>query len=146
MDIVPVPDREDSWRNIEMHETSRRYQLHSFESGAHMTVLVLLNTGAGSIKGADSGDLEKRLRIGFQARGIETEVRLAEGREIAEMARQFAVSQSPGGRSRMLVVGGGDGTLGSAASAIAGTNVVMGVLPLGTLNHFARDIGLPKRS
>ena len=108
-----------------------------------MTVLVLLNAGAGSIKGADSGDVEKRLRNGFQARGIETEVSLAEGREIAEMARKFAVSKSRGKKSRTLVVGGGDGTLGSVASAITGTNVVLGVLPLGTLNHFARDIGLP---
>ncbi|MFB9979251.1 diacylglycerol/lipid kinase family protein [Mesorhizobium kowhaii] len=107
-----------------------------------MTVLVLLNAGAGSIKGADSGDLEKRLRSGFQARGIETEVRLAEGREIAEMARKFAVSKSRGKKSRMLVVGGGDGTIGSVASAISGTNVVIGILPLGTLNHFARDLGL----
>ena len=41
------------------------------------------------------------------------------------------------------MVGGGDGTLGSAASALAGTEVALGVLPLGTLNHFAKDLGLP---
>jgi YegS/Rv2252/BmrU family lipid kinase len=121
---------------------SSRYQFPPSQV-AHMTVLVLLNAGAGSIKGADGGDLEKRLRNGFQARGIETEVRLAEGREIAEMARKFAVTKSRGKKSRTLVIGGGDGTLSSVASAITGTNVVLGVLPLGTLNHFARDIGLP---
>jgi diacylglycerol kinase family enzyme len=108
-----------------------------------MKVLVLLNAGAGSIKRANSDDLEKRLRSGFQARGVETEVRLADGHEVAEMAHSFVSAKSPGDKPRILVVGGGDGTLGSAASAVAGTDVVLGVLPLGTLNHFARDLGLP---
>lgn len=64
------------------------------------------------------------------------------GNQIAEMAHSFVRAKSPGGKARTLVVGGGDGTLGSAASAVAGTDVVLGVLPLGTLNHFARDFGL----
>lgn len=70
-------------------------------------------------------------------------MRLADGREIADMARKLVASQSPGDEPPTLVVGGGDGTLGSVASAVAGTDVVLGVLPLGTLNHFARDLGLP---
>jgi diacylglycerol kinase family enzyme len=42
-------------------------------------------------------------------------------------------------------VGGGDGTIGAAAAAVAGTKVPLGILPMGTLNHFARDLGLPLR-
>jgi diacylglycerol kinase family enzyme len=42
-----------------------------------------------------------------------------------------------------LVAAGGDGTVNSVASAVAGTGRPMGVLALGTLNHFARDLGLP---
>jgi len=40
-------------------------------------------------------------------------------------------------------VGGGDGTVGSVASVLAGGEKVMGILPLGTLNHFAKDLEIP---
>ena len=37
----------------------------------------------------------------------------------------------------LVIVGGGDGTVSGVASALAGTDKTMAVLPLGTLNHFA---------
>ena len=43
----------------------------------------------------------------------------------------------------LVIVGGGDGTISAAASALAGTETRLGILPLGTLNHFARDLGIP---
>lgn len=45
--------------------------------------------------------------------------------------------------SRRILVSGGDGTIATAASALAGTSVELAVLPGGTLNHFARDNGVP---
>jgi Diacylglycerol kinase catalytic domain len=42
-----------------------------------------------------------------------------------------------------VVVAGGDGTIASAASVLAGTSTALAVLPGGTLNHFARDHGIP---
>ncbi|MDQ6701229.1 MAG: sphingosine kinase [Acidobacteriota bacterium] len=44
-----------------------------------------------------------------------------------------------------VVAGGGDGTISSVASALAGTDVPLGILPLGTWNHFAKDVGIPLR-
>jgi diacylglycerol kinase family enzyme len=39
--------------------------------------------------------------------------------------------------------GGGDGTVNGVAAALVDTGIALGVLPLGTLNHFAKDLGVP---
>jgi diacylglycerol kinase family enzyme len=44
----------------------------------------------------------------------------------------------------LVVAGGGDGTVSAVAGVVAGTNVALGVLPMGTLNHFAKDVGIPQ--
>ena len=43
----------------------------------------------------------------------------------------------------MVVAAGGDGTMNAVAGALADTETPMGVLPLGTLNHFAKDLNYP---
>lgn len=42
-----------------------------------------------------------------------------------------------------IVAGGGDGTVSTVANALVDTDTVLGILPLGTLNHFAKDAGIP---
>ena len=42
-----------------------------------------------------------------------------------------------------VVAAGGDGTVRSVAAGLAGSHTPLGVLPLGTLNHFAKDMGIP---
>ena len=46
-------------------------------------------------------------------------------------------------RRRPVVAGGGDGTVNAVAGKLAGTDTALGVLPMGTLNHFAKDVGIP---
>ncbi|KTD62291.1 diacylglycerol/lipid kinase family protein [Legionella shakespearei] len=43
----------------------------------------------------------------------------------------------------VILIGGGDGSVRTVAHHCAHTNTVLGVLPLGTLNHFAKEMGLP---
>ena len=46
------------------------------------------------------------------------------------------------GKDKLVIIGGGDGTLSAAADVFAGTKTTLGVLPLGTGNAFARDLGI----
>src|SRR5688572_14002955 len=55
-----------------------------------------------------------------------------------EEARQACIEQ-PG----VLVAAGGDGTVNATVAAIAGSDIPFAVIPLGTFNYFARDIGMP---
>ncbi len=43
----------------------------------------------------------------------------------------------------LIVVGGGDGSVSSVAGVLAGSDAILGVLPLGTANDFARTLGIP---
>jgi YegS/Rv2252/BmrU family lipid kinase len=47
------------------------------------------------------------------------------------------------GRPAVIVAAGGDGTVSTVAALLKGSDIALGVLPLGTLNHFARDLRIP---
>jgi diacylglycerol kinase family enzyme len=59
-----------------------------------------------------------------------------------EKLRDAIQSAVDNGAKRILVAGG-DGSIGTAAAVLAGRNVELALLPGGTLNHFARDHGIP---
>lgn len=54
-----------------------------------------------------------------------------------------AVRRAIADRADAVVAAGGDGTVSAVAGVLAGTDMPMGVLPWGTLNHFAKDVGIP---
>jgi len=55
----------------------------------------------------------------------------------------FLAARALAERHQPIVAGGGDGTVNAVASKLAGIDVSLGVLPMGTLNHFAKDAGIP---
>jgi diacylglycerol kinase family enzyme len=101
-----------------------------------MRANVLLNRGGGSVND-DKAQVDVITRAMLEA-GIDATVALVDGGEIAGRSRAAAERGDP-----VLIVGGGDGSISAAAGALAGSNTVLGVLPLGTLNHFAKDLGIP---
>jgi diacylglycerol kinase family enzyme len=97
---------------------------------------VIINCAAGGGPDTEAGRVVEEA---FASCGALARVHLArEGEELTELARA-AVSNG----ARAVVAGGGDGTVGAVASALVGTDKALGVLPLGTLNHFAKDLRIP---
>jgi diacylglycerol kinase family enzyme len=100
-----------------------------------MKIRLIANRGGGSA----GEDAESRLSEAFAGLDVDVDLRLVEPdaleRECAEAARAEGVDA--------VAVAGGDGTVSAAAGALAGTGRPLGLLPFGTLNHFARDAGIP---
>jgi diacylglycerol kinase family enzyme len=53
------------------------------------------------------------------------------------------LKQAVDSRTKRILVAGGDGTIATAASLVAKTDIELAILPGGTLNHFARDHNIP---
>lgn len=73
-------------------------------------------------------------RILPQARVTFTDAGADIGALVADLVRQGAT---------VVAAAGGDGTVNAVAAALVDTESALGVVPIGTLNHFAKDVGLP---
>ncbi len=101
---------------------------------ASAPVLLLVN-GHSRQGRAQFGDAVARLR----AAGVEVKEAVLT-RDKAETER--LLRREIEAKARLVVVGGGDGTLSACAGFLAGSEVAMGVLPMGTGNTFVRSLGL----
>jgi diacylglycerol kinase family enzyme len=102
------------------------------------SVDVIINAASGF---QDKEEIRRRLQDLFTAGGVEARISIAEtGKQVDQLARSAAR-----GGGQVIVAGGGDGTISTVASAIieSGSSKVLGVVPLGTLNHFAQDLHIP---
>lgn len=102
-----------------------------------MRIAVVLNTTAGGLLGADraSADLAALL----EQAGHDAVIEPDDGRCLE--ARIDAAVACDGAEA--VVVGGGDGTIAAAAQKLAGTGTALGIIPLGTMNLLAKDLGIP---
>ena len=71
--------------------------------------------------------------------GVVADVRAVPGHMLPAATREAIAAGAS-----MVIAGGGDGTVNAVAGALAGSDATLGVLPLGTFNHFARDLGMPQ--
>lgn len=112
---------------IRIKSTSRR-------GNDSTAMIVIMNRGAG---GPD--DPEARIVELFRAHGESPRiVQPDDHRDISSIAQEAAR-----GSEETIVAAGGDGTISGVAAELAGTDKILGVLPVGTLNHFAKDLGIP---
>jgi len=102
----------------------------------HTSVQVIVNGRAGRMAASKSrDDLTALIKAVYPEATV---IFTTEARDVPKLARD-AVKRG----STLIVAGGGDGTINAVASVLVGTETVLGVLPLGTLNHFAKDLGIP---
>jgi diacylglycerol kinase family enzyme len=102
---------------------------------AHTPLPVIVNRGGGTAR-AKGDALRSEIEQAFAAAGRTITLMLVEGNGVALAVKGHR------GASR-VVVGGGDGTIGQAAGVLADTGSELAVLPLGTRNHLARQLGVP---
>jgi YegS/Rv2252/BmrU family lipid kinase len=101
-----------------------------------LRTVLILNPKAGQGRHlAESRGVLKLLR---SHRWDATLVEASTGHELAQAVRNAVMAGV-----ELVVAAGGDGTISTVASMLAGGTAALGVIPSGTLNHFARDLGIP---
>jgi diacylglycerol kinase family enzyme len=99
------------------------------------SIEVILNARSGSRETADSRTVVERV---LGASGRSFGISVASGDEIGRVAQEKAQSNC-----EVLVAAGGDGTVCGVAESARKFNKTLGVLPLGTFNYFAKNLGIP---
>lgn len=99
-------------------------------------IAVVLNAGSGDGSAEATESLVGKI---FRDSGFDARFTMLRGPDDLTDAINAAIADGV----TIVVAGGGDGTVNSVANAIHGRDITLGVLPLGTLNHFARDLGIP---
>lgn len=98
--------------------------------------MALLNPGGGTLSRGIAAPAQ--VASALRRAGIPADVRPVRGSMLSAATRQ-ALAEG----AELIIAGGGDGTVSAVAGALAGSAAMLGVLPLGTFNHFARDLGVP---
>ena len=104
-----------------------------------MKITLILNSDAGTIRTLDAKAVGQELAGIFRAEGHEVTPVVAAGEDAVVVIRKAVKAKG----TDAIVVGGGDGTISAAAAIAAESGVALGVLPLGTMNFFARSLGIP---
>ena len=102
-----------------------------------MRIHAVLNRDAGTIIGTKAEVFERKLAEIFESAGHEITMETVEPKKIGARFREAAKREYDA-----LIVGGGDGSVNAAATALLGHRTALGILPLGTMNRLARDLGL----
>ena len=105
-------------------------------AGPHTLVTVFFNPAAG---GGSRGNFASTLRELVAEAGLEPSLVSIDSPDRTRRDVRAAVDAG----AQVIVAAGGDGTVSSVAAELVGGDTPLGVLPFGTLNHFAKDVGVP---
>jgi diacylglycerol kinase (ATP) len=100
--------------------------------------LLIFNPTAGRARTLHRGPLERARKV-LARQGIESELAPTDGPGSGPEIARRAVRE----RRQMVIVCGGDGTLNEVVNGLAGSAIPLALLPAGTANVFAKELGLP---
>jgi diacylglycerol kinase family enzyme len=109
---------------------------------SRLRVVVLLNSAAGALEAESAENLRERMASAFEQHRISAVLEFLPGLDLHTAATR-AAQRVKDQELDAIVVGGGDGSIRTVAHVLTGTDIPLGILPLGTLNHFGRDLGIP---
>jgi diacylglycerol kinase family enzyme len=99
---------------------------------------VIINGRAGALIGNDGKSKIDGIRRAFANEGVDIDLQILTGDALVDAISAWADSET-----ERLILGGGDGTVNTGASKAAAAGKILGILPMGTLNLYAQDLGIP---
>jgi diacylglycerol kinase family enzyme len=100
-------------------------------------IAVVINRSSGTVRTLGAEAVERVIREGLGEHEGPVRIDLIDGHEITEHVDRL-IAEKVGA----IIVAGGDGTISSIAGQLTGTGIALGVLPMGTMNLFAKAIGM----
>ena len=103
-----------------------------------MRFVAVLNRDGGTLRTIDMSAFHERLRESVEAAGHAIELETVSGSGLIE-----ALEKARDGEAEVVLAGGGDGTISAAAAILMNSGKALAILPAGTMNLFARSLGIP---
>ena len=103
-----------------------------------MRFIAVLNRDGGTLRTTDLDAFCGRMTETLEKAGHRIDVERVAGQEI-----EAALAKAAASRADIVLAGGGDGTVSAAAAALMGKKKALAILPAGTMNLFARGLGIP---
>lgn len=105
-----------------------------------MRFAAVLNSEGGTLRTTDLDAFSKRTAETLEIAGHKIDIDVVPGKDVAEALDKVAARRN----IDVILVGGGDGTVSTAAARLMGKKKALAILPAGTMNLFARSLGIPQ--
>lgn len=104
-----------------------------------MRFVAVLNRHGGTLRTLDLDAFSRRMRQTLEAAGHTIDLHIIKGPAVARELMRASEDETVD----VVLVGGGDGTVAAAAAALKDKDKALAILPAGTMNLFARSLGIP---
>jgi len=105
-----------------------------------MRFAAVLNRDGGTLRTTDLSALSDQIKNTLEAAGHVIDIEIVAGDTIEAALQKAAARRGVD----VVLAGGGDGTISAAAALLMNRKKALGVLPAGTMNLFARGLGIPQ--